>query len=56
MSSFFSLYRRGLVSMVTGPVLVVVGLVIGVHLLALAGVVVLGWGIFRFRAARAAGR
>ena len=56
MSSISSLYRRGLISMVTGPAFVVVGLVTGMHLVALAGVAVLGWGIFRFRAARAAGR
>jgi hypothetical protein len=56
MSSFHSLYRRGLVSMATGPALVAVGLVTGIHLMALAGVAVLGWGIYRFRATRAAGR
>jgi hypothetical protein len=56
MSSFFSLYRKGLVSMVTGSVLVVVGLIVGVHLMALAGVVVLGWGLYRFSTARAARR
>lgn len=56
MSSFFSLYRRGLVSMVTGPVLVAVGLVAGVRLVALAGLVVLVWGGYRFFAARKAGR
>ena len=56
MSSFFSLYRRGLVSMVTGPVLVAVGLVIGVRLMALAGLAVLVWGGYRFITARGAGR
>lgn len=56
MSSFMNLYRKGLISMVTGPTAVVVGLVTGSHLVALAGVAVLGWGIYRFRAARAAGR
>jgi hypothetical protein len=54
MSSFFSLYRRGFVSMVTGPALVIVGLVTGIHLLALAGLVVLVWGIYRFRTSRTA--
>ncbi|HTW03561.1 MAG TPA: hypothetical protein VMF87_24890 [Streptosporangiaceae bacterium] len=48
----FSLYRRGLVSMVTGPTLAVVGFATGTRLLALAGVVVLAWGIYRFVAAR----
>jgi hypothetical protein len=56
MSSFFSLYRRGFVSMVTGPVLVVVGFVAGIHLLALAGIAVLGWGIYRFSSTRRASR
>jgi len=56
MSSFMNLYRKGLISVVTGPAFVVVGLVTGMHLMALAGVVVLGWGIYRFRAARTAGR
>jgi len=52
MSYFFSLYRRGLISMVTGPALAVVGFATGLRLLALAGVVVLAWGIYRFVAAR----
>ena len=56
MSSFFSLYRRGLVSMVTGPALVAVGLVTGMRLIALAGLAVLVWGGYRFFAARRAGR
>jgi hypothetical protein len=56
MSSFISLYRRGLVSMVVGPVLVAVGLVTGVHLMALGGVAALAWGIYRFRASSGAGR
>lgn len=53
---FQSLYRRGLVSMVTGPALVVVGLSVGIRLMALAGVLVLGWGIYRFFAARGTAR
>ncbi len=56
MSSVSSFYRRGLISLVTGPAFVIVGLAIGMRLMALAGVIVLGWGIYRFRAARAAGR
>lgn len=56
MSSFMNLYRKGLVSMITGPAAVVAGLVTGSHLVALAGVAVLGWGIYRFCAARAAAR
>lgn len=54
MFSIYRLYSRGLISMVTGPALVVAGLVTGIHLMALAGVPVLGWGIYRFRAARTA--
>ena len=56
MSSFFSLYRKGLVSLVTGPVLVAVGLVSGIRLMALAGMAVLVWGGYRFFAARGAAR
>lgn len=56
MSSFLTSYRKGLVSVVAGPVLVAVGLVTGIHLIALGGAVALVWGIFRFRAARAADR
>jgi hypothetical protein len=56
MSSFFSLYSKGYISMVAGPLLVVVGLVTGLHLMVLGGVAGLGWGIYRFRSARAAGR
>jgi hypothetical protein len=56
MSSFSRLYRRGYISMVTGPVLVVVGLATGMRLLALAGVAGLGWGLYRFNSARRAGR
>jgi len=56
MSSFFSLYRRGLISMVTGPALAVVGFATGIRLLGLAGVVVLAWGIYRFIAARGTAR
>jgi hypothetical protein len=52
MSQFASLYRRGLISMVTGPTLVVVGFATGLRLMALAGAVVLAWGIYRFVAAR----
>jgi hypothetical protein len=48
MSSFFSLYRRGIVSMVTGPTVVAIGVVTGTRLLMLAGVVGLAWGVYRF--------
>jgi cell division GTPase FtsZ len=56
MSQFASLYRRGLISMVTGPTLVVVGFATGIRLMALAGVAVLGWGVYRFIAARGTAR
>lgn len=56
MSYLSSLYRRGLISMVTGPTLVIVGLAAGMRLLALAGVVVLAWGIYRFVVARGTAR
>lgn len=54
MSTFANFYRKGLASLVTGPVLVVVGLVTGIHLLALAGLVALVWGGYRFFTARRA--
>jgi hypothetical protein len=53
---FSSLYRRGLISMVTGPALVVAGFATGIRLMALAGVVVLAWGVYRFVAARGTAR
>lgn len=56
MSSFFTTYRKGMVSLVAGPVMVVVGLLTGIHLIALGGVGALAWGIYRIRAARTAGK
>jgi hypothetical protein len=56
MSSFMNLYRKGLFGMVIGSALVVAGLLTGMHLVALGGVAGLGWGIYRFTSARAAGR
>lgn len=56
MSSLFSFYRPGIVSLVVGPVLVVVGLVTGMHLVALGGLAALVWGGYRFFTARGAGR
>lgn len=56
MLKFSSLYRRGLVSMVTGPAALIVGLATGVRLLAVAGLIVLGWGIYRFISARGTAR
>ena len=56
MSSLFTTHRKGLVSLVAGPVMVAVGLLAGMHLIALGGVAVLAWGIFRIYSARAAGK
>jgi hypothetical protein len=52
MSSFFDLYRRGIVSMVTGPTVVAIGFVTGTRLLMLAGILGLAWGVYRFHSYR----
>ena len=52
MSSLYSIYRRGLISVVVGVGLVIYGAVADGHLALLFGAAGIVWGIFRFRTAQ----
>jgi uncharacterized membrane protein HdeD (DUF308 family) len=52
MSTLSTIYRKGLVSMVAGIGLVAYGAIASAHVILLVGLVVIVWGVVRFRGFR----
>jgi hypothetical protein len=52
MSTLSTIYRKGLVGMVAGIGLVAYGAIAGAHIVLLVGLVVIVWGVVRFRGFR----
>ena len=52
MSTLSNIYRKGLISMVAGIGLVAYGAIASAHVILLVGLVVIVWGVVRFRGFR----
>jgi uncharacterized membrane protein HdeD (DUF308 family) len=52
MSTLSNIYRKGLISMVAGIGLVAYGAIASAHIALLVGLVVIVWGVVRFRGFR----